>query len=249
MRNTLDVSSFNGNGLRNSLKLEQIVISLKADILCVQETHWTKDMMDKIKKVWTDHVFVSHGTEKARGVATMIKKGAVNNIKQVFNDKEGRILVVEFEFQNVLFRLINLYAPNVETDRTEMFKKLKPLCKGHCIVVGDFNVWCTKLDASSSTNFRHDMSRKEIMDILQNENMMDIWRHENPERMEFSRRQMVLGKLKESRIDLCLVKREILSYVNKTEYKFIGHSDHAAIIFKLGLNEGERGGGTVVFKF
>ncbi len=122
-------------------------------------------------------------------------------------------------FCNELFRLINIYAPNVEIERKEVFKEIKPLCKGKCIVVGYFNVWCTRLDASSSANFKLDVSRKYLNEWMQSDDMVDVWREENPYR-EFSRRQMVMGSLKQSRIDLCLIKREILSYVKKCEIQF-----------------------------
>lgn len=139
--------------------------------------------------------------------------------------------------------MINLYAPNVEIERKGVFKQMKPLCKGNCIVVGDFNVWCTRLDVSRSANFKSDVSRKCLNELMQSEDMVDAWREENPFKNEFSRRQMVLGNLKQSRIDLCLVKREILHYVKNVGYKFIGVSDHAAMTVKMGVNMEARGGG------
>ncbi len=145
-------------------------------------------------------------------------------------------------FCNELFRLINIYAPNVEIERKEVFKEMKPLCKGKCIVVGYFNVWCTRLDASSSANFKSDVSRKYLNEWMQSDDMVDVWREENPYR-EFSRRQMVMGSLKQSRIDLCLIKREILSYVKNVKYSFLGISDHAAMKVKIGIHMGARGGG------
>lgn len=54
---------------------------------------------------------------------------------------------------------------------------------------------------------------------------------------------MVLGNLKQSRIDLCLVKKEILHYVKNVRYKFIGESDHAAMTVKMAVNMEARGGG------
>ncbi|MGL4969611.1 MAG: hypothetical protein ACRC5B_05555 [Fusobacteriaceae bacterium] len=59
---------------------------------------------------------------------------------------------------------------------------------------------------------------------MQSDDMVDVWREENPYN-EFSRRQMVMGSLKQSRIDLCLIKREILSYVKNVRYSFLGISD------------------------
>ncbi len=57
-------------------------------------------------------------------------------------------------------------------------------------MVGDFNVWCTRLDASSSANFKSDVSRKYLTEWMQNEDMVDVWREENPYKKDFSRRQL-----------------------------------------------------------
>lgn len=73
---------------------------------------------------------------------------------------------------------------------------------------------------------------------------MDVWREENPFKKEFSRRQIVRGELKQSRIDLCLAKRGILDFIKNVKYKFVEISDHAAIVLELCLNKGEKGGGT-----
>jgi len=141
----VNIACLNSNGLRDEKKMESVKKVLKGDILCLQETHWSDDIIYNIKKRWQGDIFVNHGNGKARGVATLIKEGRVNSAKEVYKDGNGRILVTEFVYQNELFRLINIYAPNIENERKEQFKELKPLCKGNLIVVGDFNVWCTRL--------------------------------------------------------------------------------------------------------
>lgn len=77
-------------------------------------------------------------------------------------------------------------------------------------MVGDFNIWCTRLDASSSANFKTDGSRKILIEWMRNDDIVDVWKEENPYKREFSRRQMVMGNLNQRRIDLCLMKREML---------------------------------------
>lgn len=60
---------------------------------------------------------MSHGNVKACGVAILIRKDKVQNVKQIYKDRSGRLLVLEFMFCNEPFRLINIYAPNIEVDR------------------------------------------------------------------------------------------------------------------------------------
>ena len=240
----VSITSFNANGLRNMLKLEQVLITCCSDILCLQETCWTDAIMDNVRTKWGDHIFVNNGSERSCGVAILIKQGVVDNVKQIMTDAKGRVLVVEFEYQNTLYKLINVYAPNVELERRDLFTRLKPLSTGNCILVGDFNLKCCRLDAVSSATYKFDTSRNVLLKMMDDNSLVDKWREENPNTRAFSRRQVVMGELKQSRIDLCIVKRDIANHIKQIGYKFTGFSDHAMLSFKVSLrDESERGGG------
>lgn len=104
-------------------------------------------------------------------------------------------------------------------------------------MVGDYNVWVDRLDASRGVHFRSDSSRKVLKEIMSERGMVDKWREEHPEARVFSRRQMVMGELKQSRIDLCLLKREVEHLVGGVEYQLTAFSDHDAQSFTLGLEQ------------
>lgn len=237
------VASLNGNSLRNMNKLEQVLVSVKADMWCFQETNWTDSKMLEIKSKWSELMFCSHGSEKTCGVAILVKNDVVQNVKQVYADNQGRLIVIEFEVQNVIFRLINVYASNIESERRDMFNNLRTLCSENCILVGDFNVKCTRMDVSRCDSFRHDSSRNALWELMKNENLVDIWRAENLNGRVFSRRQVVLNELKQSRIDLCLVKEDVIQQVQKMSYNFTAYSDHAVMSFQIGFAVEMRGGG------
>ena len=206
----LSFSSINTNGLRTEYKMQRVLNLCNTDIICLQETRWDNTTIDIVKKLWGGLLFYSNGTERARGVAILIKKHAATNIKQCYTDAEGRVVGIEFSLQKVLFKLFCVYAPNIEKDRVLFFESLKPCCSENCIFLGDMNVWMDRLDASRNTMFRPDVSRKRLLDINMKYNLIDKWRWENPDKREFSRRQIVLGELKQSRIDLCLVAEDIM---------------------------------------
>lgn len=106
---TMSIACLNSNGLRETNKFEQLTGMLKTDVICLQETHWTEDIMSNIKKHWEEDIFVNHGSQRACGVAILIKGGRMQNVKQIYSDGKGRLLVIEFMWRNELFRLINLY--------------------------------------------------------------------------------------------------------------------------------------------
>ena len=112
----LSLISFNTIGLRNQSKFEKLLVKCKNnDILCLQETNWTENIMKDIKMKWKDTVYVNNGTEKSCGVAILIKNDILENIKELYSDKTGRIIIIEFKYKNIVYRLINVYAPNIET--------------------------------------------------------------------------------------------------------------------------------------
>ena len=57
---------------------------------------------------WKDTVYVNNGTEKSCGVTILIKNYIVENIKELYSDKTGRIIIIEFKYKNIVYRLINV---------------------------------------------------------------------------------------------------------------------------------------------
>ncbi len=45
-------------------------------------------------------------------------------------------------------------------------------------------------------SFRWEKSRVKLMEVMREKGLLDVWRYENPEKREFTRRQMKEGKLK-----------------------------------------------------
>ena len=71
----------------------------------------------------------------------------------------------------------------------------------------------------------------------------DVWRQKNTIKREYSRVQVVLGELKQSRIDLVLVKTGLINYVHNINYRLNALSDHTTLRFGLGETAGGSSGG------
>ena len=63
---------------------------------------------------------------------------------------------------------------------------------GNCIIVGDFNLKSTRLDLARGKEFKNDTS-KVFLKMMEERRLIDVWRNENPNKREYSRRQMVMG--------------------------------------------------------
>lgn len=239
----ITLTSININGLNNSMKLEEVMVNFTTDILVLQETKWTQAKIPDIQKQYKGTLFANCGTDKSRGVAILVKENVGENITEIFNDGKGRMIVIEFDVNNVTFRLINVYAPNREREKREFFEALGVHCTGNCVLVGDFNVICTKLDTYRVDMFRQDSARKVLLQMMEEKRLIDVWRVGNATTREFSRRQVVEGVLKQSRIDLCLVLQDIANEISGIQHVFTGYSDHAALTFHLGDSQKGKGGG------
>lgn len=88
------------------------------------------------------------------------------------------MLVVELEKEEEQYRIINV------------FKQLYKGCNTECLIIVDFNIVMSQHDISVNNVFKEDASRK-------------ILKANKRERSRFL--QVAEGKLKQSRIDFCLV--------------------------------------------
>ncbi len=63
------------------------------------------------------------------------------------------------------------------------------------------------------------------------------------EKREFTRKQLKEGILKQSRIDLVLVKEEIIRYIDRIRHQGNSLSDHDTVWFRIKIGNEEVGGG------
>ena len=237
------ITSVNANGLRNKRKLKELLFAYRSDIICIQETNWDEDIVKEVREEWKGYIYYNNGARNARGVSILIKRDAVEDIREAYKDKNGRILVIEFKYREMEFRLINIYVPNIEKDKCCIIRELKNLIVGKCILVGDFNIKCSRLDVGKGVEFRWERSRNMLSELMEEKGLIDVWREGNPEKREYTRRQMRDGVLKQSRIDLVLVQFGIIRYIDRTRHQGNSFSDHDAVMFRIKVGREEVGGG------
>lgn len=72
--------------------------------------------------------------------------------------------------------------------------------------------------------------------------MCDVWRASYPDGRDFSRRQVVNGVLKQSRIDLCFVTAPLCKFIMSPKYVVNPWSDHSTFLCALETVTTQRGG-------
>ena len=199
--------------------------------------------MKEVEDEWRGEVFANNGDGNARGVAILTKKGVIGNVRRCEDEGDGRMIGIKFEYKNEEMKLVNVYMPNEEKERKVMIEKMGTMCDDNCMIVGDFNVWCEKLDVSTNMHFKNDTTREVLKKLKSMKGLSDVWRERNPERRAFSRTQLVKGELKQSRIDLVLSTKSIAERIKEIEYRTTTYSDHKELKFTIGGGTKRRGGG------
>ena len=81
-------------------------------------------------------------------------------IEKVIEDKDGRYIIADIFLNQTRIVLVNIYAPNDQTQQVQFFKRLQqhlePLADEQIVVGGDFNCALTEKDKKGG----HPVSKK-----------------------------------------------------------------------------------------
>ena len=168
--------SLNVRGLRDLDKRKSIFTWVKnqeADIIFLQETYSTPDVVDNWKYQWSGEMFYSHGSNHSKGVLVLIRDTLQFELKSVKNDTRGRFVIVEALVQESPVLLINIYAPNKTNEAVDFYEDLRSTLlesdydQDHKFIIGgDFNVPLSlALDSNGSKTEKKDVVKK-IHDLM-----------------------------------------------------------------------------------
>ena len=206
----MKIISRNVNGIRAVLKkgLMDFLQAENPDVLCLQETKaFAHQMPPEIRTVGYDTICRHAGQRPGYAGTAIMSHSPSHQSCNIFEHSEkfhedGRVTQMEFDD----FILINGYFPNGGTraDGTEMLSyklafydelttylatQSKP-----AIIVGDFNICHTRIDIARPDANKNSIGflpeeRKRIGDFMQENKMVDIFRHFNPDMIdEYTRR-------------------------------------------------------------
>ena len=168
--------SVNVRGLNTDekrIKLYSWLNDINIDIAFLQETHYCVKNKVKINSRWfgkSIHCYTD--SSYSRGVSVLFKKDLPIEILDIHRSIDGRKILVNVKLNDNIFSLVNVYAPNNESNRLDFFKKLKLFISHHCrdennvIIAGDFNCKIAE---------RNDKSSCKLNDIVNCFELRDIW--------------------------------------------------------------------------
>ena len=98
---------------------------IKCDIIFPQETHFTSDresIYNSRGHGSSIHAFSTSAHSK--GVSILIRRDFACKVLNQYKSADGRILVMNIEYENRVISLCNIYAPNDEKTKVDFFKKV-----------------------------------------------------------------------------------------------------------------------------
>ena len=107
---------------------------------------------------------------------------------------------------------------------------------------GDWNFVQDKFwDTNNIVHDRNSKSREKVSEMIENFNLVDVWRICNPNGKKYTWRQHT--PVKQSRIDYFLVSDELYSVMKTTKIIPGYRTDHSAIVFEFSASSTKRGKG------
>ena len=214
-----NIGTLNARGMNNYIKRSKIFNWAKTqriDILFLQETFWTAEILQKCCNDWDGECYINPtDSSHSRGVAILISKHLLHHLKSVFKSDDGRLILINIEHENTILTLVSIYAPNVLNDRISFFEKSQSWIQQHAlnldnlIVGGDFNCIYSPEDRISGIV---EKCAKSLLKFTYNLHLTDIWRYINKIITENTYINPLYNK-SNSRIDYIFINEQFKPYV------------------------------------
>ena len=131
---------------------------------------------------WNKSLFFSHGIKRARGVLVLVQQNLDFQLKNLYTDTNGHLILLEATIQDVPFFLCNIYWPNNLTDQISFFTNIKDILQENItesnssvILGGDFNmIFDTDLIGSVDLQGSKNVSKLLKISVMLENDLMDI---------------------------------------------------------------------------
>ena len=170
----LSIRSVNCRGLNSyekRVKLFTWLNDINADIILIQKTHFIEKNEHIYNSRWHGKIIHSFtDSQYSRGVSILFRKQLPIEILNIHRSRDGRRLLVNIRYEENVFTLVNIYAPNQIKERCDFFKRISSWCnqytinKENFVIGGDFNC---DLDNENNTDKSVNTLRQFIDDFQQ----------------------------------------------------------------------------------
>ena len=238
---TFRILSINCRGLACKKKRRDVFHYIRQkdfSIYFLQDTHFDSKLEEYIKAEWGYECYFASNTTNARGVAILFNNNFEFKVKGVERDKGGNFIIMHIEAFERELLLVNVYGPN--TDNPFFYNNLESLVKKqgvkNMILGGDWNlVMDFSIDCHNYKKINNENAHKKVTEIMENFDLIDIWRELNPERKRYTWRRTT--PVQQSRLDFFLVSETLSLFVSDADIISGYKTDHSLITLTLSFRK------------
>uniref|UniRef100_A0AAQ5YF33 Uncharacterized protein n=1 Tax=Amphiprion ocellaris TaxID=80972 RepID=A0AAQ5YF33_AMPOC len=84
----------------------------------------------------------------------------METVKVIGKDQDGRLMITEFNYNNETYRAVHVLCPNIGGERKTFVKE------------------------TNENKYKNDSSRTELINLMEQNNLIDIWRSLNPNKRQ-----------------------------------------------------------------
>ena len=185
-------------GLGNPEKRADILNYLKSknySIYFLQETHFTDNETKFIRAQWGYECYFSNFSSQTKGVAILFNNNFEFKVHNIITEEEypGVQLILDVTIEDKRMLLVNVYGPNRNDANVYMSliaNILEPIDEHPAIIAGDFNlVLNPDMDSYNYKHVNNPDNRDQMLDILIDYNLVDVWRDLNLEEKQYTWRR------------------------------------------------------------
>ena len=157
-------------------------------------------------------------------------------------DSEGRKILLKIKIANDIFNILNICAPN-NINEKQFFNSLYQFTENYIsenyytVIASDFS--CTLMPEDKSSG-KIDICSKSLLNSLNQFNVIDIWRHKNPNKVEYSW-ESNRRDISSSRIDYIFLTKSLSIRTEKCCIRSAPISDHKNVIVNINCLDNKRG--------
>ena len=218
MTDTLQIFSQNCQGLAEVTKRRDVfhyVKSKKYNIVCLQDVHINSQLEPFIKAEWGYDAYFSSYTTNSRGVMILINNNFEQKVEKVKTDTNGNYIIMEITIQGKKITLVNVYGPNQDNPNfyVTLLNKIAEFENDQIILCGDWNfILDPQMDCENYLHINNPNARKVILNYIEEENLIDIWRVMNENSKKYTWRR-INPMRKQARLDFSLVSENLFQFV------------------------------------
>ena len=245
MESTLKIASLNCRGLGEFTKRRDLFHFLrekKLSVYLLQDTHFTTEVEERVRREWGYDAFFSSFASNSRGVAILINNNIDYKLINVTKDLNGNYIILRIEAFETRFVIVNVYGPN--DDQPNFYINLEDTIRSsgeieNLIIAGDFNlVMNFDLDYCNYVRRNNVEAREKVLDIISNFDLLDIYRELNPDTRRYTWRRS--SPFQQSRLDFFLISDTMTPFVKDSDIIPGYKSDHSIITLSFQFGQEEK---------